>query len=163
MGKHFYVETYRLCIWPQPHPFPFASEIEVTGTPGDLSGRDLPCGSNVLTGLAAARDKLVSIRSIAMITSEIKQPTWPCLSIPQTASFRVLIMSVRAEMSPLRGNFHFDDVSSICLKFFFWSLFSFWLHSCLVCKSFHSRWLIAVFCYVCCPWISPWYLDLQFN
>lgn len=119
MGKHFYVETYRLCIWPQPHPFPFASEIEVTGTPGDLSGRDLPCGSNVLTGLAAARDKLVSIRSIAMITSEIKQPTWPCLSIPQTASFRVLIMSVRAEMSPLRGNFHFDDVSSICLKFFF--------------------------------------------
>lgn len=95
----------------------------MTGTPGDLSGRDLPCGPNVLTGLAAARDKLVSIRSIAMITSEIKQPTWPCLSIPQTASFRVLIMSVRAEMSPLRGNFHFDDVSSICLKFFFFGPF----------------------------------------
>lgn len=116
----------------QPHPFPFASEIEVTGRPGDLSGRDLPRGSNVLPGLAAARDKLVSIRSIVMITSEIKQPTWPCLSIPQTASFRVLIMSVRAEMSPLRGNFHFDDVSSICLKFFFFLVPFFFLAAVLL-------------------------------
>lgn len=36
-------------------------------------------------------------------------------------------MSVRAGMSMLRGNFHFDDVSSICLKsfFFLWSFFFF--------------------------------------
>lgn len=54
-----------------------------------------------------------------MITTEIKHPTWHRLSIPQTAAFGVPVMSVRAGMSMLRGNSHFDDVSSICLKFFF--------------------------------------------
>lgn len=76
-------------------------------------------GSNVSPGPAAVGDKPVSIRSIVMITTEIKHPTWHRLSIPQTAAFGVPVMSVRAGMSTLRGNSHFDDVSSICLKFFF--------------------------------------------
>lgn len=58
-----------------------------------------------------------------MITTEIKHPTWHCLSIPQAAAFGVPIMSVRAGMSVLRENSHSDDVSSICLKFFFSGFF----------------------------------------
>ena len=104
-------------------------------------------GSNVSAGPAAVGDKPVSIKSIVMITTEIKHPTWHCLSIPQTAAFGAPIISVRAGMSTLRGNSHFDNVSSICLKFFFFfkSLFSFWLQYCLVCKSFQSWWLTAKF------------------
>lgn len=75
-------------------------------------------GSNVSPGPAAVGDKPVSIKSIVMITTEIKHPTWHCLSIPQTAAFGAPIMSARAGMSTLRGNSHFDNVSSICLKFF---------------------------------------------
>ena len=85
-------------------------------------------GSNVSAGPAAVGDKPVSIKSIVMITTEIKQPTWHRLSIPQTAAFGVPIMSVRAEGWARWGGtlilmmFH----QSVWSFFFFfsWSLFS---------------------------------------
>lgn len=44
-------------------------------------------GSNVSPGLAAVGDKPVSIKSIVMITTEIKQPTWALLVNSADSSF----------------------------------------------------------------------------
>lgn len=74
----------------------------MTRSPKNLSGIGLRQGTHIkcfTPGPAAVGDKPVSIKSIVMITTEIKRPTWHCLSIPQTAAFRVPIMSVRAGMS----------------------------------------------------------------
>jgi len=44
-------------------------------------------GSNVSPGPAAVEDKHMSIKSIVMIMTEIKHPTWSHLSISQTDIF----------------------------------------------------------------------------
>lgn len=143
-----------LCsLWPQ-------GRTELTGRQRNLPGTRFTSGNlnqKIHLDLQQAGTYLFQLRASHWLWLRSNTPSDLALLVSSSDSSFWSAYNVcesRDEHAEGELSFWWCFINLFEVFFFLWSFFffSFWLHSCLVCKSFQSRWLIAIFCSPQCPW-----------